>query len=561
MNFSRHRRAWVACLPALVLVATACGSPTQFKVGQNDVNPTPAGQLASGGTLNWPLSQLPNNYNYNATVGSQADESSLIFAVMPTLFTFNALGQPVKDADYLTSADITSSSPQVVTYEINPKAKWSDGTPITAADFIAQWKALNGSDTTFNAASTAGYSDISAVAQGKDPGEVVVTFTSPYTSWQGLFTPLYPASLNATSATFDAGWVTGTVISAGPFVMQGIDQALQTATLVPNPSWWGAKPVLSSIVYHSAGTDAAKQLDMLRKGTLDFVQIPPNKDTLKTAQDLKGTTIRTAGSPQFRVLTLNAESPNLQDLKVRQAVGLALDRPAVADAVLGPLGVPSSDLNNHLFLADERGYQDNAGQFKTQDTARAGTLLDEAGFKLVKGVRTKNGQTMQLRFVVPSGNDEAAQEAALVKKDLQSVGIQVQVQTVPRQNFFPAYVAAGDFDLATYTLQGSTYSVASSQAIYQNPLKGSQGAEQIGQNYARIGSPAIDQLFAQALSELDAAKEITLGNRIDIMIWGEVHSLPLYQVPQILVQKTNLANFGAFGLASPDYQTVGFAKS
>lgn len=551
----------MACLPALVLIATACQKTPQFTVGENDINPTPASSLASGGTLNWPLSELPQNYNYNSNVGSLADEGSLIYAVMPTLFNFNALGQPVLDTDYLTSAAITSSSPQVVTYEINPKATWSDGTAITAADFIAQWKALNGKDATFNAATTAGYSSISSVAQGKDAGEVLVTFSSPYSGWQGLFTPLYPAALNATSATFNAGWVTGTVTSAGPFVMQGVDHANQTATLVRNPSWWGAKPVLESIVYHSVGTDATKELAALRKGTVDFVQIPPDEATLKSAQEIKGTTIRTAGGPEFRVLTLNAESPNLQVLKVRQAVGLAIDRPALAKAVLGPLGVPDSALNNHIFMPDERGYQDNAGMFETPDTAQAGTLLDQAGFKLVKGIRTKNGQALQLRIVVPSDNAEAGLEAGLIKTDLERVGIKVQVQSVPGQSFFPSYVAAGDFDLTLFSLQGSTNPIVSSKSIYQNVLRGSNGAEAIGQNYARIGSPAIDQLFAQALSELDPAKAITLGNRIDIMIWGEVASLPLYEQPQIVVQKSTLANFGAFGFANPDYRTIGFTKS
>ncbi|HEU5001495.1 MAG TPA: ABC transporter family substrate-binding protein [Actinomycetota bacterium] len=561
MIFSRSRRVWVACLPALLLVATACQKTSQFKVGANDINPMPAGQLASGGTLNWPLSQLPDNYNFNSNVGSLGDEASLIYAVMPTLFNYNALGQPVLDTDYLTKASVTSSSPQVVTYEINPQAKWSDGTPITAADFIAQWKALNGKDPTFNAASTAGYEDISSVTQGTGAGEVLVSFTSPFSAWQGLFTPLYPAALNATSATFNAGWVTGTVTSAGPFVMQGIDHSVQTATVVRNPAWWGTKPVLNSIVYHSVGTDASKELAALRRGTIDFVQLPALKGPLTSARDIKGTTIRTAGGPQFRVLTLNAESPNLQDIKVRQAVGLAIDRQALAKAILGPLGVPDATLNNHIFMADERGYQDNAGMFGTSDARRAGTLLDQAGFKLVKGVRTKNGQAMQLRMVIPSDNAAAAQEAGLIKKDLEGVGIKVQVQGVPAQTFFPSYVAAGDFDLTLYSQQGSTSPIVSSQSVYQNPLRGSNGAEAIGQNYARVGSPALDQLIAQALAELDPTRAITLGNRIDIMIWGEVHSLPLYEQPQIVVQKSSLANFGAFGFANPDYQAIGFAKS
>ena len=51
-----------------------------------------------------------------------------------------------------------------------------------------------------------------------------------------------------------------------------------------------------------------------------------------------------------------------------------------------------------------------------------------------------------------------------------------------------------------------------------------------------------------------------LGNQIDKLIWGEVHSITFYQVPDIVASKEKLANFGAFGFASVIYEDVGYKK-
>ena len=117
----------------MAVLACACQAKSAFKVvGQNDVNRVPRSTLQDGGTLNWPITALPINYNFNGEAGASTDELAIISALMPTPFTFDASAQPVIDHDYLDSAAVTTAAPQqVVTYRINPKAVWGDGTPIT----------------------------------------------------------------------------------------------------------------------------------------------------------------------------------------------------------------------------------------------------------------------------------------------------------------------------------------------------------------------------------------------------------------------------------------------
>jgi peptide/nickel transport system substrate-binding protein len=79
------------------------------------------------------------------------------------------------------------------------------------------------------------------------------------------------------------------------------------------------------------------------------------------------------------------------------------------------------------------------------------------------------------------------------------------------------------------------------------------------QNYSRIGSDEIDRLYAEATQELDRQKAIDIANRIDALIWQEVHSLTLYQRPEMWVVKNGLANMGAHGFAEIVYEDIGWA--
>ena len=79
-------------------------------------------------------------------------------------------------------------------------------------------------------------------------------------------------------------------------------------------------------------------------------------------------------------------------------------------------------------------------------------------------------------------------------------------------------------------------------------------------NFGKISSPAIDAKVEQTVGELDPAKARTLANELDKMLFEEVFSLPLTQSTGNLAVRSNLANFGAFGLADADYTKIGFMK-
>ena len=558
-------RRWAALVPATVLslALAGCGSSTDNgggsgpktvpKTSQNDINATARDQLKDGGTFTWTLTQIPTNYNLNELDGALKDGADVMSALLPTAFYTDAAGTPYVNKDLLDDATLTSTDPtQVVTYKINQKAMWSDGTKITAADFIAQWKALNGTNAAYKVASSNGYDQMATVAQGTDDHQVVVTFKNKYADWKSLYSPVYPASTDNDPKVFNDGWTAKPLISAGPFKLDSIDKTAKTITLVRDDSWWGNKAKLDKIVFRAIDADA--QVDALANGEVDEMDIGPNVDNYTRAKGIQGVTLRNAGGPNFRHITFNGKSAVLQDVNVRQALAMGIDRGRIAAALLGPLNVPAVPLNNHIFMTNQTGYQDNSGDVGKYNPDKAKQMLDAAGWTLPAGgtYRQKAGKELDIKFVIPSQVSASEKESKQVQAMLKDIGVKVNINTVPSDDFFDKYVTPGNFDFTVFSWIGTAFPISSSKSIYANP-KG----ENIQQNFARVGSPEIDTLFDQATAELDENKARGLANQVDALIWKEVHSVTTYQRPDIKAVKSNVGNFGAVGFASVIYEDIG----
>ena len=161
---------------------TTAGAPRSAK--ENRINAMSRDQVRDGGRLTWPISSMPVTFNYLHIDGTEHDHSFSKHALMPRIFLTDAGGTPYRNPDYLTADPTLVTEPkQVVTYNINPKAIWYDGTPITWEDFYWQWRALNGSNPAYQISSSSGYAEIENVQRGRDDREVIVTFKNRYADW------------------------------------------------------------------------------------------------------------------------------------------------------------------------------------------------------------------------------------------------------------------------------------------------------------------------------------------------------------------------------------------
>jgi peptide/nickel transport system substrate-binding protein len=443
----------------------------------------------------------------------------------------------------------------VITYTINPKATWSNGTPITYRDFQAYWQALNGTNPAYQIAGTTGYDDISSVARGVDDRQVVVTFKQPFGEWRSLFFPLTPTSLNATPAAFNTSWLTSSPITAGPFVVQAIDQTSKSVTLARDPKWWGTPAKLDRIIF--SDLDSATLPDALANNELDIYAIS-NVDKLRRAQGTPGAVIRNAPSRTSYNITFNGGAGAiLADLPLRQAIAQGINRQEVARRILGRI-VPGAQADgSHLYAPGTKEYQDNSGALP-YDPAKAQHTLDSLGW-VRQGTgptapRMRNGQKLSLRLVY--SQDPANQDiVSTLQNQLAQIGVTVVLEPIGGNEFFPQYINRGNFDLGLFLWENTPTPFSSSLGIYARPL-----GNNVRQNYGRIGTPEIDALFAKGNAELDDTARAAIGNQVDKLIWQEAHSVILFATSGASAVRANLANYGAHGFADPDYINAGFLK-
>ncbi|MFD7993602.1 ABC transporter family substrate-binding protein [Streptomyces mexicanus] len=180
----------------------------------------------------------------------------------------------------------------------------------------------------------------------------------------------------------------------------------------------------------------------------------------------------------------------------------------------------------------------------------------------VSGSLAKDGKPLTLRFVLPSGpGAQTVQKVAdRVRAMLDQVGIGTQITKVPDASYFRDHIAAGQYDLALYSWPSSAYPATDARPVYAKPVPAADGSLSVQQNYTRVGTDQVDQLFDQALTTLDEGEERELIRKADARIWAVAGSIPLYQRPQLVATRSNLANVGAFGFGTPVYEDMGFLK-
>jgi glutathione transport system substrate-binding protein len=151
---------------------------------------------------------------------------------------------------------------------------------------------------------------------------------------------------------------------------------------------------------------------------------------------------------------------------------------------------------------------------------------------------------------VPVSENEALQ----VQDQLKEIGIKVNIINVPIAKFQDGTVLTKhEFDLIAFSWIGTPYPFTSIKQIY--------GTDQES-NFAQLSMPEVDELINQIDVETDPAKRIELAAQADKIIWENVHTLPLYQRPDLTAVKSKLANYGSFGLSDKTFgwENVGYEK-
>lgn len=434
---------------------------------------------------------------------------------------------------------------RTITMRLRHDLHWSDGQPLLASDFVYWWQLDQ--NPASGALTTTGYDQIASIATPdiytvvlhmKQPFGPYLSYL-PYAAPEHAWGHFQPIELQNQLSVFQAPTVTD-----GPYKL-ALFTAQKSYTFAPNPYYHSATfhgPFLSQLVYQTYPTLPALST-AVRAGEVDLAEgYTENTDSSLGTLPV-GVQIQLTPAAAYEHLDFNLAHPLLQDLRVRQAIQLALDRCALLQTMLH-----TTDCSRRADQVEPLPslFNDPAIHASSYDPQAARQLLAAAGWTPgADGRLYKGGQPFVLLLATTTDNPLRTAVANFLRRELGALGIQLKLAFYALSAFFGIYsrggvLATGDYDLAMFGYANAPepddeYTVFHSSQIPDTtqPALG---------NYGRVADPIIDQTLAQGRSTVLFATRLQAYRRFLARLASQVYLIPLYTAVNILVMKTTLRN-------------------
>jgi peptide/nickel transport system substrate-binding protein len=538
-------RRWsaIAALGAASLMLAACGT-------SNSSSPA-TGAVKSGGSATFALDEDVSGFNALQASDAEYVLAEILDQVWPSVYVVPPDLKPVLDTDIVSSVKVLSNSPQTIQYNINPKATWSDGVPITAEDFIYNWQAQSGNPKfkdvggkAFLPASTAGFNQIKSVTSSNHGKTATVVFSTPFTDWKSLFSPLIPAHV-AQKYGFDNGFQTfgpAVEVSGGPYEIQSYT-AGEDLVEVRNPHWWAAPGKLDKIIFRFI-LDDSQQPPAIENGEVNMVN--PALASVAFLDSVKGiSNFTTQVDPglEFQHIDFNESNYYLAQPGIRHAIAYGTNRAQMVQRLVTPLTTAIQPLDNHIYMPVQPQYRNNSDGYGDFDPAKAKALLEAAGMKMGSDgyfhptSGPEKGQDFTLSISTTSGVPVRAEIEELFQADMRAIGVKITVQNYDANTLFGTVGPKGEFDIIEFAWVLTPFA-SGNQPIYCSYTDPST----CGVNWDHYSDPVVDSLFDQANSTLNATKAAALYNEIDALLWKDMVTLPLFEEPALFGWTSSYGN-------------------
>ena len=550
-SLHQHRRRWYAgvALAAGALVLAACGGSSGGGGASGNATPK-TGSVQNGGTLSYILDEDVAGFNINFVNDNEFVLQEIMDQVWPTAYIAQPNLTLKLNTDLVTSVKVTQN-PQTIVYNINPKATWSDGVPINAADFIYAWQSSSGNPKfkdvggkAFEPASTAGFNQVKSVTGSNGGKTVTVVFSKPFGDWESLFSDLMPAHI-AKKVGFNSGFQTfgpAVQVSGGPFEIKSYTKG-QSVVEVPNPHYWGAKPHLSQLVFRIL-TDDTQAPPAIQNGEANMV----NPALASTAfydqvKNIPGFSTSVTPGLEFQHMDFNEANAYLSSDKVRQAIAYGTDRPQMMQRIVDPLIPNSQPLNGRIYMATQPQFSDQSNGLGAFDPAKAKQLLASDNMTMGSdgyfhpNFGPDKGQDLTLNMSTTSGVPVRQQIEQLFQANMKSIGVKINIKNYDADTFFGKILPAGQFDIGEFAWVLSPFA-SGNQAIYCSYTNKAV----CGGNYDHYANKQVDSLFNKALVTVDQTQATSLYNQIDKILWQDMVTLPLFQQPVLYGWSSKFGN-------------------
>lgn len=409
-------------------------------------------------------------------------------------------------------------------FDLDPRARWHDGRPVTAGDVVFTFDRARDSDI---APKLAGLLRHIVSVTAESDRRVVFRFDRVYAeqfydaTYNVAPIPAHLVPRNATVANPPLAFLANPV-GDGPFrwvrsvPSQFIELAADTGFML------GA-PKIRRLIFRTA-SDPETRINLLLTGEADAtdnIPVPPLSN-IQRVDGGPGLRAVPVASPILGYLLFNQRDPAdsskrhpiLGDVNVRRAIALALDRRRMVQSVFGQYGdVPYGPVSQLLWVRRE------SPAAAAADTAAARRLLAKSGWfpRGGDGVRTRDGRPLVLTLSYPLTSETRKQIALQVQEQLRTIGIQIELRRLEGPVWMQRR-SAGDFDI---DFSSATQDPTPSGLTQSWSCAG-------GTNVARFCDPTLDSLLDRAIGARSAPAAAALWRQVVQRVEGDQPAVFIY---------------------------------
>lgn len=523
-------------------------------------------KVEDGPTLRINLASEPDRLD--PALNSSVDGASLAANSFGGLYAYDANGQVVPN--FAESYELSEDG-LTYTFTLKKDLKWSDGSALTAADFVYSWKRAAATETaadySYMLNGIEGFPDnLNVTADGDSKITVVLAAPCAYMLDLMAFPTFYPVKQSvveaaegykdANGAIIDAGaWATEAgFVSCGAYMLQSWTHN-ESMVYVKNPYWYDAANVKVTKLEFMLSADDTAIFSAYQAGNLDFIDTVPTDEIKNLKADPEfhiisslGTyyVIFDVGSPLFDGKTVE------QAAAMRKGIGRLINRQYIIDTVaqceqqIATSYLPAGMLDGHggVFKSNdaEFTYPIEDGYYaKEPSVDEAIALLESAGYKFTNGVLDAS-TPIAFEYLTNESSGHIA-IAQCIQADLAKVGITVTIKTVDWDTFL-AERKAGNYDVARNGWIADFNDPINMLEMWTTD-SGNNDAQ-----YGRGGSAApdwaaFDDLIAQIKSSTDFVEREALMHAAEDILMDTGALCPIYYYNDLYMQKANVSGFYA----------------
>ena len=551
-NMSLNRRTLLTGAVALGTVGllAACGgnkkNETNSALGAGDdiskavsFNPKDRSELKEGGELRLAFDEIPKNFNPFNT-GGYSSTSIVIHAAVNSAYAggykYDYTGKPSLNTDYITEYKAeTKNGVQTVTFKINPKAKFNDGTPIDIESVRAAHKIFTAPAGEYQVTDAPMWKQVKSVEENGDKFSVKVTMEKPYYPIDGGFvisTFIHPALVD--KKLFDEGLVDKPLDKywAGPFKVENWDVSQNSLILTRNDKWWGQKPLLEKISIRSLGEAAS--LAAFKNSEIDVISASSH-NVYADVSKMSNIDIRKGTALGVSDYELN---PDKIPLPVRKAIVAGINREQIQKIRFEKIGWNEKAPGSMCFLPLQEGYKDSYPTEIGEDVAKK--ILEDAGYKKDGDFYAKDGKKASYELFTFGDDQDVKTTSQFFSDQMKKIGIELKI--VNRANSELTKVSTE----RSYGIKSAGYGITtnpvdSAYYFYRSEINNGHGKE-------------LDSLADKMMATEDYKKQLEIATELEKRHLAEVAIyIPVSNGPNYQACKKGLANYGPRLFATSAY--------